>query len=193
MPHLQTGATDGSSSPRHRAAIDALDREILRALNARARTRRRSARCKEGSAAYRPEREAQVLRATRRRQCAGRCPNAAVTGVFREIMSACLALGADAAHCLSGSRRHVQPRGRREAFRRVRRQPMPLPTIDEIFRAVESGQTDYAVVPVENSTEGAVGSHARSHVHDRPVRSCGEVKLRVAAESAVQRGALDRA
>src|SRR5881394_2705136 len=32
-----------------------------------------------------------------------------------------------------------------------------LPTLDEVFRAVESGAAELAVVPVENSTEGGVG------------------------------------
>ena len=34
---------------------------------------------------------------------------------------------------------------------------MPCASIDEVFRAVEAGAADYGVVPVENSTEGAIG------------------------------------
>ena len=54
----------------------------------------------------------------------------------------------------------------------------PCATIDEVFRAVESGQTDYAVVPVENSTEGAVG-RTLDLMCQTPLQICGEVKLRV--------------
>jgi chorismate mutase/prephenate dehydratase len=54
----------------------------------------------------------------------------------------------------------------------------PCATIDEVFRAVESGQTDYAVVPVENSTEGAVG-RTLDLMCQTPLLICGEVKLRV--------------
>jgi chorismate mutase/prephenate dehydratase len=54
----------------------------------------------------------------------------------------------------------------------------PLATIDEIFRAVESGQTDYAVVPVENSTEGAVG-RTLDLMCTTDLSVCGEVKLRI--------------
>jgi chorismate mutase/prephenate dehydratase len=53
-----------------------------------------------------------------------------------------------------------------------------LATIDEIFRGVESGQCDYAVVPVENSTEGAVG-RTLDLMCLTDLSVCGEVKLRV--------------
>jgi chorismate mutase/prephenate dehydratase len=33
---------------------------------------------------------------------------------------------------------------------------LPCPSIDEVFRAVEAGAAEFGVVPVENSTEGAV-------------------------------------
>ncbi len=77
---------------RHRATIDALDREILERLNARARTAQAIGELKAGGVAYRPEREAQVLRRLQAEN-----PRAAVEGgasprVFREMMSACLAL-----------------------------------------------------------------------------------------------------
>jgi chorismate mutase-like protein len=50
-----------SDLDRHRAAIDALDREILERLNARATHAQAIGALKGAAAAYRPEREAQVL------------------------------------------------------------------------------------------------------------------------------------
>jgi len=76
---------------RHRAAIDALDREVLAQLNERARHAQAIGTLKGAEAAYRPEREAQVLAALHARN-AGPLPNAAITAVFREVMSACRAL-----------------------------------------------------------------------------------------------------
>ena len=61
---------------------------------------------------------------------------------------------------------------------------VPCATIDEMFRAAESGQADYAVVPVENSTEGAVG-RTLDLMCTTELSICGEIKLRVAAEPAV--------
>ena len=64
----------------HRKAIDALDREILARLNERARHAQAIGAIKGTTAAYRPEREAQVLRGLHAGN-AGPLPNAAVTSV----------------------------------------------------------------------------------------------------------------
>jgi chorismate mutase/prephenate dehydratase len=53
---------------------------------------------------------------------------------------------------------------------------MPCETIDEVFRAVETGRADYAVVPVENSTEGAV-SRTLDLIVGSSLKICGEVLL----------------
>src|SRR5947208_420870 len=92
---MAQGDTDGAedSLRAHRQAIDALDRELLARLNARASHARAIGELKagEGGPAYRPEREAQVL-ARLAGENAGPLSNDAVIGVFRQIMSACLAL-----------------------------------------------------------------------------------------------------
>src|SRR5947208_8738118 len=140
---------------RHRAAMDALDRELLRLLSERATHARHIGTLKAGAAAYRPEREGQILRAIEA-QNTGPLSNDAVAAVFRQVMSACLALeqklriaylGPAGTFSHSAVARHFGDLVDAE----------PYASIDEVFRAAESGQTDYAVVPVENSTEGAVG------------------------------------
>jgi chorismate mutase/prephenate dehydratase len=75
----------------HREAIDALDREILAKLNARAAHAQAIGALKGGATAYRPEREAQIL-SRLIAENAGPLSNEQVSGVFRQIMSACLAL-----------------------------------------------------------------------------------------------------
>ncbi len=54
----------------------------------------------------------------------------------------------------------------------------PCASIDEVFRAAESGQTDYAVVPVENSTEGAVG-RTLDLMCQTTLTIVGEIRLRI--------------
>ena len=54
----------------------------------------------------------------------------------------------------------------------------PCASIDEVFRAAESGGAQFAVVPVENSTDGAVG-RTLDLLLRTPLRICGEVALRV--------------
>ena len=154
MPPTDDRETDLA---RHRAAIDALDREILARLNARARARAGDRRAEGRRRGLSPRARGAGARARCRPPTAGRCPNEAVAGVFRQVMSACLALEQTLRVAYLGPAGHVLARGGRQAFRRSSSSTLPCATIDEVFRAAESGQTDYAVVPVENSTEGAVG------------------------------------
>ena len=160
----------------HRTAIDALDREILAKLNARAAHAQEIGRLKSGGTAYRPEREAQVL-AQLQAENRGPLPDEAVAGVFRQVMSACLALEQPMRIAYLG------PAGTFSHAAAVRHfgqfvHAEPYATIDEVFRAAEGGQTDYAVVPVENSTEGAVG-RTLDLMCQTPLSICGEIKLRV--------------
>jgi chorismate mutase/prephenate dehydratase len=160
---------------RHREAIDVLDREILARLNARARHAQQIGHLK-GTLAYRPEREAQVL--TRlASENTGPLTNEAVTGVFRQVMSACLALEQPLRVAYlgpAGTFSHAAVAKHFGTFVEA----VAFPTIDDIFRAVDSGQTDFAVVPVENSTEGAVG-RTLDLMCTTDVLICGEIKMRI--------------
>jgi chorismate mutase/prephenate dehydratase len=92
MPASTPPAGDAEQElARNRSAIDAIDRELLVALNARATYAKAIGALKVGGAAYRPEREAQILS---RLQAENRGPLSAeaVAGIFRQVMSACLAL-----------------------------------------------------------------------------------------------------
>ena len=163
---------------RHRDAIDALDREILARLSERARHAQAIGRLKDGSGApaYRPEREAQVL-ARLAEANPGPLPDESVAGIFRQIMSACLALERRLAIAYlgpPGTFSHAAVARHFGAFVEA----IPEGTIDEAFRAAESGRCDYAVVPVENSTEGAVG-RTLDLMCTTDLSVVGEVKLRV--------------
>ena len=161
----------------HRAAIDALDREILALLNERAKHAQEIGALKGGAAAYRPERETQVLRGLHAANT-GPLPNEAVTGVFREVMSACRALEQTLRIAYlgpAGTFSHAAVTKHFGTFVDA----VPFATFDDVFRGVDSGQADYAVVPVENSTEGAVGRTMDLMVAT-DLSICGEVKLRVA-------------
>src|SRR6266850_4664891 len=76
---------------RHRAAIDALDGKIVALVNERAALAAAIGKLKANGGAYRPEREAEVLR---RVAAANRGPlaNAALVHLFTEIISACRSL-----------------------------------------------------------------------------------------------------
>lgn len=163
-----------------RARIDALDEKIQALINERAACAKQVAEVKRatdnGSDYYRPEREAEVLRQVIARN-QGPVGNEQMGSLFREIMSVCRALeqpikvaflGPDGTFSQSAALKHF---GRSVLT-------VPLTTIDEVFREVEAGAAAYGVVPVENSTEGAV-SHTLDMFIDSPLNICGEVGLRI--------------
>lgn len=164
-----------------RDRIDAIDREILDLISARACCAQEVARVKQahghgGGNFYRPEREAQVLRRIMELN-PGPLSSEEVGRLFREIMSACLALERPLRIAFLG------PEGtftQAAALKHFGHSALTLPqrAIDEVFREVESGDADYGVVPVENSTEGVV-NHTLDMFMQSSLNICGEVQLRI--------------
>jgi chorismate mutase/prephenate dehydratase len=167
--------SDSGELDRLRKAIDGVDDEILEALNRRARLAREIGTLKVGQA-YRPEREAQVLRRVKERNPG---PLSAETAalLFREIMSACLALERPITVSYLGPKGTFSESAALKHFG-LAAEALPMRSIDEVFRAVESGSADFGVVPVENSTEGAVG-RSLDLMPQTPMKVCGEVVVRI--------------
>jgi len=181
-------SNDDSELGQHRDAIDALDREILARLSARAGHAQAIGKLKGGGIAYRPEREAQVL-ARIAADNKGPLANDVVAGVFRQIMSACLALEQKLTIAYLGPAGTFSHAAVAQHFGQFV-DAVSYATIDEVFRAAESGQTDYAVVPVENSTEGVVG-RTLDLISQTPLAICGEAKLRIRQNLLSNAAALD--
>jgi chorismate mutase / prephenate dehydratase len=159
-----------------RDRIDAVDDEILRLVNQRAQLARDIGELKGGGPIYRPEREAQVVQRLQERNL-GPLPREAVVGLFTEIISACRALEQTLSVAFLGPRGTFSEEAALKHFgSRVR--GVPCASIDEVFREVEAGQAGYGVVPVENSTDGAVG-RSLDLLLATPVHICGEVLLAV--------------
>ncbi|MBB3183200.1 chorismate mutase/prephenate dehydratase [Halomonas fontilapidosi] len=163
-----------------RQRIDALDNDILRLISERAACAQRVAEIKTdrepGALFYRPEREAQVLRRIMELN-KGPLDSEEMARLFREIMSACLALEQPVKVAYLG------PEGtftQQAAIKHFGESAISLPmaAIDEVFREVEAGAVNYGVVPVENSTEGVI-NHTLDSFMDSGLRICGEVVLRI--------------
>ncbi len=160
---------------RLREAIDRVDDSILEALNQRAKLAREIGALKVGQA-YRPEREAQVLRRIKERN-PGPLSSETVALLFREIMSACLALERPITVAYLGPRGTFSERAALKHFG-LAAEALAASSIDEVFRAVESAAADFGVIPVENSTEGAVG-RSLDLMPQTPMKVCGEVVVRI--------------
>lgn len=163
-----------------RAEIDDIDAHLLELLSRRANCARKvgeiKARHGEMGHIYRPEREAQILR---RIQETNRGPlsDENVTFFFREIMSACLSLEQPLSIAFLGPLGTFSEAAAIKQFGHATNL-LPQFSIDDVFREVESGHAHYAVVPVENSTEGAVG-RTMDLLLATPLKICGEIVLRI--------------
>jgi chorismate mutase/prephenate dehydratase len=179
-PERRRAAPAATALTAVRERIDNVDQQIQRLLNERARLAQRvgltKSRNEAGAEFYRPEREAQVLRAVRERN-RGPLRDEEVVRLFREIMSACLAqqeplkvayLGPEATFSQTAVLTHFGHSVR----------ALPLGSIDEVFHEVESAAADFGVVPIENSTEGTV-NHTLDRFLSSPLKICGEVELRI--------------
>jgi chorismate mutase / prephenate dehydratase len=164
-----------------RNRIDAIDLELLALISERARCAQQVAHIKtavDGGEVqfYRPEREVAVLRRIKAAN-AGPLDGEEVARLFREIMSACLALERPLNVAFLGpAGTFTQAAAIKHFGHSVK--TFALATIGEIFREVEAGSCDFGVVPVENSTEGVV-SHTLDMFMTSPLRITGEVSLRI--------------
>lgn len=180
------GEEQNSTNPRLlelRDAIDSLDEKIGELISQRAKCAIEVAEVKRADVAegedlvfYRPEREAQVLRRAMERN-KGPLSDEEFARLFREIMSACLALEQQIEVAYLGPEGTYTQQAALKHFGHSAK-PVSLPAIDEVFREVVSGAAHCGVVPVENSTEGVV-THTLDNFIDSGAKICGEVVLRI--------------
>lgn len=163
-----------------REKIDTLDQQIQHLINERARCAQDVAAVKQAAGKevvfYRPEREASILREIQQRNL-GPLSNEEMARLFREIISACLALeevlkvaylGPEGTFTQAAALKHFGHSVDTVSFS----------NINEVFREVESGASHYGIVPVENSTEGVINHTLDMFIYSR-LKICGEVELRI--------------
>lgn len=176
-----------------RDEIDGIDAQLLELLNQRARCAQKvgeiKARHGEAGFIYRPEREAQVLRRIQELN-PGPLSNENVTWLFREVMSACLSLEQPLSVAFLGPLGSFTGSAATKHFGHAAHL-LPQASIDDVFREVEAGHAHYAVVPVENSTEGAVG-RSMDLLFATPLKVCGEVVLRIHQNLMTRETSLDK-
>lgn len=166
-----------------RDKIDSLDEQIQTLINQRAQCAIEVAKAKLGAQQddtpvvfYKPEREAQILKRVMERN-EGPISDEVMARLIREIMSSCLALEHPTRVAYFG------PAGTYTHSAAIKHfghavDAVPLATIDQVFREVEAGASQYGVVPVENSTEGMV-NHTLDTFMGSSLKICGEVELKI--------------
>ncbi|MGI9310676.1 MAG: chorismate mutase, partial [bacterium] len=163
----------------HRDRIDRIDEQMLALMSQRIEAARRIGAIKsarDAPAFYRPEREARVLRRLREIN-QERLDDAALESLFREIMSITRGSEAGLSVAILGPLGTYSESAARQHFGSSI-EVAPHAAIDEVFRAAEAGQADFAVAPVENSTEGGVGG-TLDRLTTTSLLACGEINLRI--------------
>lgn len=161
-----------------RIQIDLVDRQLLELLSQRADYVHEVGvyKKKEGLQIYAPEREEALLRKLISMN-EGRLPEKSIRAIYREIMSAALALEEDLKIAYLG------PKGtwtNQAAIKKFGHSVnySPLASFADVFDQVARRQANYGVVPIENSTEGAV-SHTLDLFVDSPLHICAQILLRI--------------
>jgi chorismate mutase/prephenate dehydratase len=159
-----------------RQAINGIDERLVELLNERTGIALKIGKLKqkEGQCVYVPAREKEVL--TRVAQLNhGPLKEASLRAIYREIMSASLALEKSLKVAYLGPPSTFTHQAARSRFG-ASVDYLSCETISDVFDAVEKKMADYGVVPVENSTEGAV-TYTLDRLVDTTLKICAELYL----------------
>lgn len=175
-----------------RQRIDSIDEQILDLLNQRARTAQQVGDVKHefdvDGPVLKPEREAMIIR---RLQGLNQGPftDQAVEAVWSQIISTCRGLERVLNVAYLGPQGSFSEQAALEHFGHAVTRIL-CDSFDEVFRAVEAGQADVGIVPVENSTEGAV-NRTLDLLLGSPLKVLGERSIRIHHNLLTQSGTLD--
>jgi len=159
-----------------RKEIDFIDSRIVSLLNRRGEASRGIGEIKsrKGQPVYSPEREVKVyekaVRASR-----GPIPDDSLRAIYSEIMSACIALEEPKKIAYLGPEMTFTHQAALKKFGSSV-DYLSCESISAVFNEVEKGNADYGVVPIENSTEGAV-NHTLDMFVGSSLSICSEVYL----------------
>jgi chorismate mutase/prephenate dehydratase len=163
-----------------RNGIDILDKRIQLLIANRAQLAAEVAQVKKASdnnsVFYRPEREAQVLRSIIKRN-ESLLKDKDMAYIFRQIMSACLALEQPLNIAYLGPEGTFTQEAALKHFGHSV-STLDCASIDEIFHQVEKGNAHYGVVPIENSSNGVIGATV-DMLYSQNLKICGEVEISI--------------
>jgi chorismate mutase/prephenate dehydratase len=161
-----------------RRELDRVDTELVAAINRRAEIARQIGEKKRGGSqnVFDPAREAQVLQQAQENN-PGPLSDSTVRAVFREIVSASRAVQAPTHVAYLGPEFTFSHLAAIEKFGQSA-ELVPVGSIAAVFEEVERGQSQFGVVPMENSTDGRVADTLECFSRSR-VRICAGIPLRI--------------
>ena len=193
IPHFNSGPlTDGAVQSIYRVLMiagldpsaklvsvgitDEIDEQIIHLLNQRVQHASEIGKIKFSSGAdyYDPTREAQVMEKIALLN-PGPITNSTLQSVYREVISASIGLEKRLVIAYLGPESTFTHQAAIRNFG-VSLSYLAIKTIPEVFSEVENAHADYGVVPIENSTEGAV-FHTMDKLVESDLRICSQVYL----------------
>ena len=161
-----------------RIKIDTLDQTLIDLLAQRSELVHEVGVIKkaEGLQIYAPEREDSLLKRLEKMN-QGRLPEKSIRAIYREIMSAALSLEDDLTVAYLGPKGTWTHQAAIKKFGHSINYASQA-NFAEVFDQVERRRAHYGVVPIENSTEGAI-SHTLDLFVDSPLQICAQVLLRI--------------
>lgn len=161
-----------------RSKIDELDKKIIELLNERTNLALEVGKIKHesGKEIYAPERESQIYQKLER-EAKGPLPKDSLKSIYREIMSAALALEKPLTIAYLGPEATFTHLASLSKFGSSVKY-FPAINIPQVFKEVELKQADYGVIPIENSIEGAV-SHSLDMFFDSDLKICSEILFEI--------------
>jgi len=157
-------------------AVDAIDDAIVQLFGERVRQACEIGRIKHKNGAdyYDPTREAQVM-AKIAELNQGPLSNKTLQAIYREIISGSIALEKKLIISYLGPESTYTHQAALSKFG-VSLDFRAKKTIPDVFTEVESGHADYGVIPIENSTEGAV-FHSMDMLAESNLHICSQIYL----------------
>lgn len=159
-----------------RKQIDKIDSSIVNLLNKRGTVSHKIGEVKRGKGQpiYSPGRESMVYKKVQKLS-GGILPDESIKAIYSEIMSACIALEEAKKIAYLGPEMTFTHQAALKKFGSSV-DYVSCESISKVFAEVEKGNADYGVVPIENSTEGAV-NHTLDMFTSSPLMICSEVFL----------------
>jgi len=174
-----------------RAKINNIDVKILNLLNQRTRAAVAIGKLKwqKGRKVYSPKREAEVYGRLIRLNKGPLSPRS-LKAIYSEIMSSALSLQKKLTIAYLGPQATFTHEAARSRFG-ASVDYLSVDNISGIFNTVEKGYADYGVVPVENSTEGAV-THSLDMFVDSGLLVCAEIIVEISHNLLSREGNISR-
>ncbi len=162
-----------------RKSIDTIDQKILDLLNQRGDIAKKVAEYKKSSnntLIFRPDRESQIIKSLKDLN-KGPLESDHIHNIYREIISSCLSLETNLTVSYLGPEGTYSEIASNKFFGNSVTKNSKK-NILEVFNAVKNNESDYGVVPVENSNQGSI-KNTLDFLIKYKINICGEQNISI--------------